>query len=156
ARRRDLRQGIWDELRRGSWLPYALCAVAFLALRFTVLGVMDSRTTVTPLDNPLAFVPPVVRIRSALGVLWDYFALLAVPLVLAADYSYAQVPIVRQWLDPRCLAGAALLATAVITCTRAQRPALRLAAALPFIALALTSNLVFPIGTSKAERLLYL
>jgi protein O-mannosyl-transferase len=153
-RGKGLRAGLWRELRRLDWLPYALCAAAFVYVRFLVVGSLGA-TTVTPLDNALAFVPWAVRVRTALGVLWDYFGLLVMPIVLAADYSTPQVPLSRSWGDPRCLAGAALIVAALVVLARNRRPAVTLAAVFPLVALSLTANLLFPIGTVKAERLLY-
>jgi Flp pilus assembly protein TadD len=132
-----------------------LCAFVLLVLRFYVVGAAAT-FTVEPLDNVLAFVPWSVRLRSALGVMWDYFGLLSVPLVLAADYSYNQVPVVTTWADGRCLGGACLLVIAVVLGLRGRRPAVAFAALFPFVALSLTCNLLMPIGTVKAERLLYL
>jgi len=119
-----------------------------------VLGAITVNT-VTPLDNVLAFVPWSVRVRSALGVLWDYFGLLNVPLVLGADYSYAQVPLIGSWTSPRCLAGLALVMVGTVVLLRDRRPAVTFAVALLFASLALTVNVLFPIGTVKGERLLY-
>ena len=63
------------------------------------------------LDNPLARVDAAARLRTAVIVLWQYVALLAVPLHLSADYSFNQVPIALAWNDPRFLFAAALLTT---------------------------------------------
>src|SRR5262249_19846307 len=112
--------------------------------------------TVTPLDNVLAFVPWPVRVRSAFGVLWDYFGLLLVPLVLGADYSYAQVPIIGGWTSPRLLGGLTLVIGSVLVLARDRRPVVTFAVATMLAGLALTSNVLFPIGTIKGERLLYL
>jgi hypothetical protein len=155
CRRERLWAGLVRECRSLDWVPYLLCVGVFLLARFWVTGVMTINTLV-PLDNALAFVPWTVRIRSALGVLWDYFGLLNVPWVLSADYSYAQVPIVGSWTDARFLAGLALVLMAAAVCVRDRRPAVTFAVALPFVALLVTSNLLFVIGTIKAERLLYL
>jgi Tfp pilus assembly protein PilF len=157
-RSEPLLAGTWREARRLDWFPYALCIGIFLFFRFLVVGTFGAIPTdkLTPLDNVLAFVPWTVRLRSALGVLWDYFGLLNVPLVLSADYSYNQVPIVTSWVDARCLAGGLLLCAAAVVVIRARQPAVRFAVAFPFVALLLTANLLFPIGTIKAERLLYL
>jgi Flp pilus assembly protein TadD len=148
--------GVWKEVRSLQWIPYALCFGIFLFLRFVVVGTLGGMPLgrLIPLDNVLAFVPWPVRVCSALGVVWDYFGLLNLPLVLSADYSYNQVPVLTSWLDPRCLAGLLLCVAAgvgIVVC----RPAVRFSIALPFVALLLTANLLFPIGTIKAERLLY-
>jgi hypothetical protein len=149
-------RGLGREMRSGNWVPYACCAAVYLALRTYVTGGLQPSDTVTPLNNMLAFVPWMVRVRSAVGVLWDYFGLLNLPLVLAADYSHAQVPVVLAWTDPRFLAGAALIVVAAVVFLRQRVPTLCFAVVLPLVALSLTANLFFPIGTAKAERLLYL
>ena len=151
-----LRRGLWGEVRSLNWVPYALTAAVILGLRIYVVGTLVSTETVTPLENMLAFVPWTLRVRSAMGVLWDYFGLLALPMNLAADYSTAQVPVVVSWADARALAGVALVAAAIFLCLRDRRPAVSFAVILPFVALLLTANVLFPIGTVKAERLLYL
>jgi hypothetical protein len=156
ARRGEpLASGFLAQLRSLDWVPFSLCAGVYLFFRFHVVGGLTVNRP-SALDNVLAFVPWTVRIPSALGVLWDYFGLLNVPWILSADYSYAQVPIAGSWNNPRFLAGLGLVVTAVYVTLRDRRPALTFAVLLPFVALSLTSNLLFPIGTVKAERLLYL
>jgi Flp pilus assembly protein TadD len=148
--------GMWKETWSLYWVPYALCLGVFFYFRFLVIGTLGGlpANRLTPLDNVLGFVPWPVRIRSALGILWDYFGLLNFPLVLSADYSFNQVPIVTSWLALRCLAGVLLCAAGAVAMVRC-RPAVRFSVAVPFVALLLTANLLFPIGTIKAERLLY-
>jgi protein O-mannosyl-transferase len=146
--------GLRRELARLDWLPYVLCITAFAVVRFLVVRAI-AIDTLSPLDNVLGFVPWIVRVRSALGVLWDYFGLLLVPLMLGADYSYGQVPLARTWGDPRFLAGLGLIALAMVVLARNRRPAVTVAALFPFVAISLTANVLFPIGTVKAERLLY-
>jgi tetratricopeptide (TPR) repeat protein len=154
-RSEPLLRGIRHELRDGTWVPYALCAVLFVVLRFVVVTALPSYT-LTPLDNVLAFVPWHLRVASALAVLWDYFGLLNFPVVLAADYSYDQVPLVMTWYAPRFVAGLMLVVVAIALAVRGRRPAATFAVLFPFVSLLLTANVVFPIGTVKAERLLYL
>lgn len=157
-RREPLLEGARQEVRSLDWVPYVLCFGVFMFFRFLVVGTLGGvpADRLTPLDNALGFVPWTVRVRSALGVLWDYFGLLNVPFVLSADYSYNQVPLVDSWFDPRCLAGLLLLCVATVVAVRARRPPVGFVVAFPFITLLLTANLLFPIGTVKAERLLYL
>jgi protein O-mannosyl-transferase len=154
CRRQPLAGGLWGELRSLDWVPYALCAGAFVLLRYAVVGAGTTPYDV-PLNNVFGFVPAIVRVRSAIGVLWDYFGLLNVPLVLAADYSYNQVPVIRDWIDARWLAGAALIAAAAVVAYRNRQPSVTFAVVFPFVAMSLTANVLFPIGTVKAERLLY-
>jgi Flp pilus assembly protein TadD len=150
-----VRTAVWQEVRSLDWVAYLLCALVFVGLRFYVTRAMTPTETVTPLDNVLAFVPPIVRIRSALGVLWDYFGLLNVPFVLSADYSYLEAPVITSWVDARFFAGLALLVTAALVFLRRREPAIRFGVVFPLVAISLTANVLFPIGTIKAERLLY-
>jgi len=154
ARGEPFRAGLWTELCSLEWVPYALCVGTYLLLRSCVLAAYTPYT-ITSLDNILRFVPWTERLPSALAVLWDYFGLLNVPFVLAADYSYNQVP-VTGWLSWRALAGTALLVTAAGIVIRNRRPAVSFAVLLPLVTVALTSNLFVLIGTVKAERHLYL
>jgi Flp pilus assembly protein TadD len=154
-RNESLWRGLWTELRSLDWIPYVLCAALFMWLRFYVTGGLSSMSTVTPLENVLAFVPPLLRVRTALAVLWDYLSLLHVPLVLSADYSHAQVAVVTSWWELRPLGGAALLLSSLAAVLFLRRRAVAFAVAVPLVTLSLTSNLLFAIGTIKAERLLY-
>lgn len=139
-------------------LPYALVGAAYLGLRLAVVGALGLPAPPGFLDNPLAHVDTATRLRTALAVLWDYLAMLIAPIHLSADYSFSQVPLVASWADPRAWIAAAVLAgaAAAALAPRRRRPELLIALALFVIPLALTANILFPIGTIKAERLLYL
>jgi len=138
--------------------PYAAVGLGYLALRNAVIGAIAMPHLPDPLDNPLAYVDTATRLRTAAIVLWDYVALLVAPLRLSADYSLDQVPLAVSWSDPRALAAFAIIATssAAAIVGWARRSELALAAVLFAVPLALTANVLFPIGTIKAERLLYL
>lgn len=148
----SLWRGVLDDLRTADWIPIALVLAVFLTWYLHIIG----PSNVTPLENPLAFLPASSRILSALGVLWDYVGLLVLPVRLAAEYSHQGVPIVESWLDLRALAGAFILFSSVATILLSGNRRLRSALILSIGGIILTSNLLFPIGTSKAERLLYL
>ena len=146
--------------RLAALLPYGVIAAGYLALRIAVVGALALPLTAAAgaLDNPLAQVDGAARLRTAVIVLWQYLALLAVPLHLSADYSFNQVPVAVAWDDPRFLLGGALLIAlaAMVAATARRAPIVAVAALFTVIPLALTANLLFPIGTIKGERLLYL
>lgn len=144
--------------RLAALAPYGVIAAAYVALHVAVVGALGLPDPPTLLDNPLAWVDVGARIRTAVIVLWDYIALLTAPLNLSADYSFNQIPVALAWNDQRFLLAAALLFTlAVVVMAWARTaPALVVAALFFVIPLALTANIVFPIGTVKGERLLYL
>ena len=147
----------WRQRLVALW-PYALVALAYLALRVAVVGSLALPQAPQVLDNPLATVDAATRLRTAVIVGWRYLALLVAPLHLSADYSFNQIPLATGWSDARFLAGLAVLcslATAVLVLAR-RLPRLAVAALFAVMPLALTANVLFPIGTIMGERLLYL
>jgi tetratricopeptide (TPR) repeat protein len=138
--------------------PYTVLGASYLALRFAVVGAIGMPDAPSELDNPLAHVAAGPRIGTALVVLWEYLSQLTFPSQLSADYSFNEIPIVTSFLEPRLLLAAAGLATCTIGIVTASRrsPEVALAAVLFLVPLSLTANILFPIGTIKAERLLYL
>jgi len=141
-------------------LPYVVIALGYIALRRTIVGAFTLPPGAEPtlLDNPLAHVPFLSRAATAIVVLWQYVSALAFPLHLSADYSFNQIAVVTTSGDPEFLlsmAGFAVLAILLALNVR-RAPGLLLAAAFLVIPMALTANVLFPIGTIKAERLLYL
>jgi tetratricopeptide (TPR) repeat protein len=139
-------------------LPYALVGIAYLALRVLVVGSLTLSAKPALVDNPLAYVPVMPRLATALVILRQYVSALVIPLRLSADYSFNAIPIVTSELDPRFLVAAALFAVLALALalTARRSPGIALAAAFAVVPLALTANVLFPIGTIKAERLLYL
>lgn len=139
-------------------LPHVLVMLGYLALRALIVGSLTMTDSPTPLDNPLAHVSTTARLQTATVILWDYLALLAAPVQLCADYSFNQIPVVTSSSDPRFLSALGLLGALGIGVLIAARraPALAVAALFLGVPFLLTANLLFPIGTIKAERLLYL
>ena len=138
--------------------PYAVLAVAYVALRLVMVGALALPERPDLLDNPLASVDTWTRVRTAVIVLRDYVGLLTLPHHLSADYSFNQVAVATAWSDPRFLLAASLLVALVLALIVAARrtPALVPAILFAVASLALTANVLFPIGTIKGERLLYL
>jgi tetratricopeptide (TPR) repeat protein len=138
--------------------PHASVLVVYLAARAWLVGSLATATPPLFIDNPLAHVGTPVRVATALVVLSQYLGLLTLPVTLSSDYSFDQVPLVAAPLDPRLLAAAGVLGSlaAALAVAARRAPILGLAAAFLILPLGLTSNILFPIGTIKAERLLYL
>jgi tetratricopeptide (TPR) repeat protein len=152
----------WLVLRWGFAWRYALVAAAaggaLLALRVAVLGSVNPEGFTSFVDNPIAHVEWPAGLLTALKIVLRYAGLLCVPITLSADYSFDAVPVVRTIADPAVLAGGGLLfawPVAVILLARTRRVA---AYGILWIGAALlpVANLLFPVGTVMAERLLYL
>ncbi len=139
-------------------LALLLAGAAYLALRFCLLGSLTLPVAPSWLDNPLAHTNAPVRIATAAVVLADYVRLLVLPLSLSADYSYDAVPLVFHPGDARLPAALSLASSCALLAwsVRPRVPAVATGLLFFLLAFAITANIFFPIGTIKAERLLYL
>jgi hypothetical protein len=137
--------------------PYAAVLLVAVGIRLLALGIEPALPPPRILDNPLAPLPAPWRAVNAVAVLGRYGWLLLFPLRLSYDYSWAEIPLLTAG-DPRLalvLAGAAGFGAALAVAWR-RSPDLFYALGFSLVTLSPVSNLVLPIGTIMAERLLYL
>jgi tetratricopeptide (TPR) repeat protein len=147
--------------RRPAWRFHAASGATLailLAARRLVIGRIGSEGLVHFVDNPITHMPFAAGRRAAIEVLGRYAGLLVAPLRLSVDYSYDAIPAPTGWLDPGFLLGAAAVAACAAGLALAWRRRPEIAFALAWLGAALlpVANVVFPIGTIMAERLLYL
>ncbi len=161
---RDVRRRTWKEVLPGAWrryLGYLLILGAFLVLRAAVLGsfVPQAHGMIHFLDNPLAHVPRLPQVVTALKVAGRYLWLFMWPAKLSADYSYTAIPIATSpWEPGVLLAGLAwggLLGLGAYAYQRGVRP-LFFGIGCTVLTFLPVSNLLIPIGTIMGERLFYL
>ena len=161
--------GVRPRARR-DYALYAGIALAYVVARVSVLGSFSRDVgTIMPAFNPL--VPeratalgdlrgagPAERIFTPFALVSEAARLLLWPARLSMDYSFDQIPLARSLFDPRVLVGLLVVAGAVVAVIAGRRrnPPLAFAAAFALLTWLPTSNLLFPIGTLFAERLLYL
>jgi len=154
-------------VRRGevSWresMPATVSCIALMAVWLVLRAWLLPAAGPSPVsESVLAAVPASQRIATALTVLPRYLWLLIWPARLSADYSYAQIPTAASMADPAAIAGLALyagLAVAGFLRLLAGRAARLdgLCAVAWLVAMAPVSNIVVPMGTEMAERLVYL
>src|SRR5262249_30994437 len=105
-----------------------------------------------------AYVPAWQRCATATVVLWDYLSVSLLPIRLSADDSFNQVAVVERLGSSAFLGSVAALAVGVCLLWVLPRRfrALKLGALFWLASLAVVANLLFPIGTIRAERHLYL
>jgi protein O-mannosyl-transferase len=141
------RRSRWRTL--GPYAAYVLGAIAWAAIVAPNLGKLDP---ITYVDNPLGFLPAYSRIPRAASVLWSYLGLVLLPISLKPDRGFATT---NPGLVQGLVAVAAWLVVGV-ACWRARRRHPRAVfLTLWFLAaFAVTSNVIYPIGTIMAERLL--
>lgn len=164
AYRLDAPAGRWRrvaQLARTGWVALVPPLVAVGLIRWRVYA--DTVVERPPfLDNPLASADGWTARWTALKALARSAGLLVWPHRLSWDYSYSEIPLAtwppHGWGDWQALLALAGLVAAIVGAWRLRR---RCPAACFYILFALaavlpTSNLVVPVGTIMAERLLYL
>lgn len=139
---------------------YLIPTGAYLLLRYFALGTNIFSNTITNYaENPLKFLPWPERIATAFKVLALYLYKLIWPVKLSADYSYNAIGLVKNiFVSPMALLGLAVLALLIFISfyPRTRKSIVGLAAALflgPFL---IFGNILIPVGTIMAERLMYL
>lgn len=139
----------------GRHVASVAALLAFLAARAFVLR--DDRAATSMLDNPLVAATTWERVLTALAVQGDYLLHMLVPLGFRSDASHAALDVVTSLGDARVLGVLAVAVGGVVWAARAWRRQRAVALALAGYALlfAPASNLLFPIGTPRAERLAY-
>jgi hypothetical protein len=136
---------------------------AFLAATLAVWSLMRSAALTglppapAPVDNPLQVATTAERIWTAAAVQMRYLRLLVWPSGLSSDYSYDQIPIVRNVTDGAVLAFIviATMAAASAWWLRKRAPVAAFAILGYAILFSITSNFLIAIGTVMAERLTY-
>lgn len=136
---------------------YLATTLLYLLIRFSVLHGI-SGINVSFLDNPLAHHRVLVRVLTGLKVLFESIGLLCWPLTLSADYSYHQVALVAQWnnLAGMTILGLVALFLLTVAWTYGRFPNVFFGLTFFLTTYSVVSNLVIPIGTIRADRLLYM
>jgi Flp pilus assembly protein TadD len=130
---------------------------AYLAARVGTLGSLLGLGSVSPVDNPIFDAPLGARLLTALGVAARGLGLVVWPQRLSADYSFDAIPVAEQPVGAAGLGALIVIAGLGLALALRRRAPWATWAACAWAALLLpVSNLVFPIGTIMAERLLYL
>jgi hypothetical protein len=135
----------------------ALAAVAlYLAVRLPLFGGAHTLGR-SYNNNPLLAEGLGVRVLTALRLFGLSVQLTLLPLQLAPDYSFAEIMPSRSWLEPAVLVGTLVLASCVlfaVACVR-RIPAVSVGVAMFVVPWFVVSNIVVPLPTIFAERLLY-
>jgi len=143
--------------RLGGWAWPMAAAGAGIGVKWMAIGMLRPRA-IGFIDNPLAYAGTWVRGLNGISRLVDYLVLLGFPWPLSVDYSYDQLPVAPEALAaevwvPLCF----ILSLAGLGSVFCRRwPAAVLWAGLSGSGLLLVSNILVPIGTIYAERLVYI
>jgi len=152
----------WWLDRAAALAPMVVACELYLWLRTSTLEMLIPVQRIHPLDNLTVHLSGIERWATSLGVLTRYLEVLCWPAKLAADYSGPVISAEPSLFAPRPLLGLlALLVScaAVIAGSFNSKHVPRgvafwvLLFLLPYL---IIGNLLFPVGTIFAERLIYL
>jgi tetratricopeptide (TPR) repeat protein len=139
-----------------AWGAPLLAALAGLGLKWLAIGGLWPGA-IGFIDNPLAYASHALRVLNGFGILVQYLKLLVFPWPLAADYSYDQIPVLKEVWSPELWLALGLVLCLTGWAIQARRRApLALWSLLSGGAALLVSSILVPSGTLFAERLLYI
>ncbi|MEI7661043.1 MAG: tetratricopeptide repeat protein [Bacteroidota bacterium] len=133
-------------------------AAIYLLIRHQVLSTYATPFSPFMGDNLLVAAPDIqTRLATAIMILGKYLLLLVFPYQLVSDYSYNQIPLVG-WADPLVWASFLVYAGALIYAFMNVRKRSMVVFGLLYflVTMSIYSNIFTLIGTSFAERLLFL
>ncbi|GAB4373324.1 MAG: hypothetical protein Kow0062_10320 [Acidobacteriota bacterium] len=143
-----------------AWIASGLVLAAYLALRWQLFGALGGVPMIGAGDHPLYGKPLVVRWATAAWLLVHAGRLVVFPAGLNYFHSAGSLSIADGLLDPRALAGMALVAAiaagALYALRRHREPRPAIGALLFLLPLAPSLNTVSLAGVLFAERFLYL
>lgn len=143
-----------------SVTPYFLVIGLYFLMRELLYseGILRKAENIKSIDNVLVTAELWPRFMTAVSILADYVVLTLFPFHLSADYSFNQIPLETQFLNPRVW-GSFLLLTLIgifmILSWKKNRPSWFWIGFF-FLMLGPVSNIAIVIGAIKADRFLYL
>jgi protein O-mannosyl-transferase len=140
-------------------LPVVVATVAYLALRFTIVGFgggAETQQSTEILNNPFIGVSSSDRAATVMETWGMYLVKLFAPISLSHDYYFNQIPITT-WQNPVVLLSLALNLGLIATgiWLYLKRNAIGFGILFYFITFSITSNLVISIGVTMGERFVF-
>jgi tetratricopeptide (TPR) repeat protein len=139
-------------------LPYLIPFFIYMLSRISVLGSMSGNKTIAKIDNLLMAAPnEAVRLATAIKILGLYLWKLIVPYPLMNDYSLQQITL-SNFQDWKVIVSFLTYSLLIFLIFKLRNTHKILSFAILFylINLFLYSNLLYTIGTSFGERLLFI
>lgn len=135
----------------------AAVVIAYLIIRVNVIGHITG-VFLNTLDNPVSRSPFPERVATAFDVFSRYAAQMIFPLHLASDYSYNAIPVVSSFFHPETSFGIVVFAGMIagVFFSFRRNNLVPLAGALFLLPYLVVSNIFFPIGTIRGDRLMYM
>ena len=139
-----------------SALPFFALAMAYLLIRFSIVGKGANIENTDVLNDPFKFASPDEKWATKIEILNHYLRLLIYPHPLSSDYSYSTIPYIK-FSDPRVWLSVFIHLSMVVMMVLLffKRSIFAFALAFYLIHLVLISNFLMDIGATMGERLIY-
>jgi protein O-mannosyl-transferase len=139
-----------------SAIPFFIVAFVYLIIRYKIVGKGATTENTDVLNNPYMYATATEKLATQIEVLNHYLKLLFYPYPLSSDYSYSSIPYTdfsnpRVWLSIFIHLG--MIITTIILFFK--RNILAFALSFYLLHLALVCNLIFGVGATMGERLVY-
>ena len=137
-------------------LPFVFIAVVYLLIRYNIVGAGAKFENPDVLNNPYLYASKPEKLATKIDVLLRYMKLLFYPSPLSSDYSYSTIPFAN--FSSSAVWGSiilhlSLVAAAIVLFFR--RNILSFAITFYLLHLFLISNLIFNVGATMGERMVY-
>jgi len=139
-----------------TMLPYAAVLVIYMIIRFSVITHKIDTADTELQNNPYLLATGIQSIATKIATLLNYLKLLCFPYPLSSDYSYNQIPYVnlssaKFWLSLFVYASLIFAGINLLF----KRHVLCFAIAFYLLNLSLVANLLFNMGATMGERLIF-
>jgi protein O-mannosyl-transferase len=139
-----------------AFIPFLGVIVVYIAMRFHVVAEVGGNSNNEVLNNPYLFASDSEKLATEIATSLNYLKLLIFPHPLSADYSYDSIPY-KDFSNPlvwlSLIVHGGLIAAMFLTFRK--RSVLCFAIMFYLLHLALVCNIIFDIGATMGERLIY-
>ena len=138
-------------------IPLFVVCVIYLFMRASYAGMVGDRETTDIMDDPYLRASLAEKYATITYTISRYLGLLVFPHPLSADYSYNEIPLIG-WGSVKALFSGILTLGVLGYATRVFRKKSLLVFGILFffITFSIVSNAIFNVGTSMADRFMYL
>lgn len=139
-----------------AMFPYFGVVAAYLAMRFSIVGKKNESSDNDLLNNPYANADETEQLATKISTSLNYLKLLIFPHPLSSDYSYNTIPY-KNFAHPQVWASLGIHGAMFWQMFKlfTKRHVLSFALAFYLINLLIVSNLIFNLGGTMGERLVF-
>lgn len=138
------------------YMEFALVALLYTTIRMGAVGLVPAK--INFLDNPVGTESFGVRLLNFPILYYNYLKLLFFPVNLSPDYSYNQIPVIKTFFNFKLICSWFIVLTTLFIWIKSKKthPLFFFGLSFFLISLFLYLQILFPIGSTIAERFLYL